>query len=184
MPESRSEVIITPEGVASFLNIFRPHPTQKTADGRPKYTMTIIFKKKEQKTPMFKRLKEAAEEVVAEKWSDRPKKLKWPFLTAEDLENVPNGLEDDDVFLRLTAINKPGVVDQHVQPILDESLMYAGAVVRCSVQAFTWTDDKGGKGVSFGLNNVQKIKDGPHLAGGSRAEDDFEEVDDDDNLLD
>jgi hypothetical protein len=184
MSESRSEVLITPEGVASFLNVFRCHPTQKTADGRPKFTMTIIFKKAAQKTALFKALKAAAEEVVAAKWPDRPKKLKWPFLTADDLENVPNGLEDGDVFLRLTAINRPGIVDQHVQPILDESLLYAGAIVRCSVQAFTWTDDKGGKGVSFGLNNVQKIRDGEHLAGGSRAEDDFDEVDDDESLLD
>lgn len=185
MPEVRSEVLISPESVASFLNIFRPHPEQKTKDGRPKYTMTQIFKPKDQKTPEFKALKRAVDKVVSEKWGDeRPKKLKLPFLTTEDLDKIPAGLEDDDVFIRLTAVNKPGIVDQNVQPILDESEVYAGAVVRTSIQAYSWTDDKGGKGVSFGLNNVQKMRDGVHLAGGSRAEDDFDAVDSDDNLLD
>lgn len=185
MAEARSEVLRTPEAVASFLNVFRPHPEQKTKDGRSKYTLTLIFKPKAQKTPEFKALKRVMEEVIAGRWGDdRPKKLKTPFLTAEDLDKVPAGLEEDDVFIRLTAVNKPGIVDQNVQPIMDETELYAGCRVRCSVQCFSWVDDKGGKGVSFGLNNIQKVGDGDHLAGGSRAEDDFDVVEnDDDNLL-
>lgn len=185
MPEVRSDVLITPESVASFLNVFRPHPEQKTKDGRPKYTMTQIFKAKDQKSPEFKALRKAVEQVIAEKWGDeRPKKLKTPFLTAEDLDKVPAGLEEDDVFIRLTAVNRPGIVDRNMAPILDEGDLYAGAIVRCSIQAYSWVDDKGGKGVSFGLNNIQKLRDGVHLAGGSRVEDDFDVVEDDDSLLD
>lgn len=185
MAEARSAVMRTPEAVASFLNVFRPHPEQKTKDGRPKYTITLIFKPKAQKTPAFKAMQKAVDEVIAAKWGDeRPKKLKTPFLTTEDLDKIPAGLEDDDVFIRLTAVNKPGIVDHNVQPIMDESELYAGARVLCSVQCFSWVDDKGGKGVSFGLNNIQKVGDGDHLAGGSRAEDDFDAVESDDNLLD
>ena len=43
--------------------------------------------------------------------------------------------------------------------------------------AFTY-DTKGNKGVSFGLNNVQKVKDDEPLGNFSRAEDDFDEVED------
>ncbi|MBD9674938.1 DUF2815 family protein [Pseudomonas sp. PDM21] len=187
MAEVRSEILITPEAVASFLNVFRPNPKQKTKDGRPKYTLTLIFKPAAQKTAGFKALKKAVEDVAHEKWGDElPKKLKRPFLTTDDLEKVPTGLDEEDVFIRLSAINKPGIVDQKKAPILDEGDMYAGCFIRCSVQAYTWVDEQGGKGVSFGLNNIQKVRDGDHLAGGSRAEDDFDELEvaDTDDLLD
>lgn len=176
--EARSAVIISPEGVLMFEHLFRPRTDQKTRDGRPKFTATLCIKPKFQKSAQFKAMKAAVDECIAEKWGDqRPKKLKVPFLTAEDLDKVPQGIEDGDIFIRVTAVNKPKLVDQHVQEILDESELYAGCRVRMSIQAYTWTDDKGGKGVSFGLNNVQKIGDGDHLSGGSRAEDDFDEVD-------
>jgi len=184
--EARSEVIISPEGVLMFEHLFRPRADQKTRDGRPKFTATLCIKPKFQKTAQFKAMKAAVDGCIAEKWGDqKPKKLKVPFLTVEDLDKVPQGIEDGDIFIRVTAVNKPKLVDQHVQEILDESELYAGCRVRMSIQAYTWTDDKGGKGVSFGLNNVQKIGDGDHLSGGSRAEDDFDEVetDEEEDLL-
>ena len=164
--EARSEVIISPEGVLMFEHLFRP--------------------RSDQKTPAFKAMTAAVNGVKAEKWGDQvPKKLKTPFLTADDLDKVPAGIEDGDIFIRVTAVNKPKLVDQHVHEIMDESELYAGCRVRMSIQAYTWTDDKGGKGISFGLNNVQKIGDGAHLSGGSRAEDDFDEVEteDEEDLL-
>lgn len=182
--EARSAVIISPEGVIMFVNVWRARTDQTTRDGRPKYTATLNFKPKSQGSKEFKALEKAVEQVIAEKWgATRPKKLKLPFLTAEDLEKVPDGINEDDVFIRVTAVNKPKIVDQHVMEILDESEMYAGCRVRMSLQAYTWTDDKGGKGVSFGFNNVQKMGDGDHLSGGSRAEDDFDEVETDDEDL-
>lgn len=184
--EARSDVIISPEGILMFEHLFRPRSDQKTRDGRPKFTATLCIKPKHQKTAAFKEMKAAVDSVKAEKWgAQQPKKLKLPFLTVDDLDKVPDGIEEGDVFIRVTAVNKPKLVDQHVHEILDESDLYAGARVRMSIQAYTWTDDKGGKGVSFGLNNVQKIGDGAHLSGGSRAEDDFDEVEteDEEDLL-
>ena len=39
----------------------------------------------------------------------------------------------------------------------------------------------GNKGVSFGLQNVQKLRDGEPLGSVSRVEDDFDELDDEDD---
>jgi hypothetical protein len=45
-----------------------------------------------------------------------------------------------------------------------------------SLNAFPY-NTQGNKGVSFGLNHVQKIADGEFLGGRSKAEDDFDSLD-------
>ena len=75
----------------------------------------------------------------------------------------------------------PKVVDQQMQQILDEGELYAGCYARMSVHAYAYAPTKENPqiktGVSFGLNNVQKVADGEPLGGmSSRPEDDFEPV--------
>jgi hypothetical protein len=64
-------------------------------------------------------------------------------------------------------------VDRRVQPIVDPREIYPGCFVIASVRAFTY-DTRGNKGVSFGLNHIQKIADGTPIGGRSRPEDDFQ----------
>lgn len=80
-------------------------------------------------------------------------------------------------FLSVSSKTKPGIVDQSVQPILDSTEVYSGCYARVSINAFPY-NVQGNKGVSFGLNHVQKIADGDFLGGRSKAEDDFDAVDD------
>ena len=42
---------------------------------------------------------------------------------------------------------------------------------------------EGNKGIAAGLNNIQKVKDGDRLAGGSTAEEDFDELEDESDEL-
>jgi hypothetical protein len=70
---------------------------------------------------------------------------------------------------------KPGIVDQNVQPILDSTEVYSGCYARVSITAFPFSAS-GNKGVSFGLNHVQKLADGESLGGITKAEDDFSAV--------
>ncbi len=53
---------------------------------------------------------------------------------------------------------------------------------RVSMGAFPF-NTQGSKGVSFGLNHVQKLEDGEPLGGTSRAEDDFDALDEDEDGL-
>jgi hypothetical protein len=71
---------------------------------------------------------------------------------------------------------KPGVVDEKVQPIVEEGEIYGGCYVRASLSVYAY-DQSGNKGVSFGLRNIQKVGDGEAFGGRTRAEDDFTPVD-------
>ena len=58
--------------------------------------------------------------------------------------------------------------------------IYSGCYVRASINAYAF-NIQGNSGVSFGLNNIQKVRDGEPLGGGgSKAEDDFDDDFEDD----
>ena len=59
--------------------------------------------------------------------------------------------------------------------ILDESEIYSGCYGKVSLRAFAY-DQKGNKGVSFGLQNVQKVRDGESLGGRVNPQDEFKPV--------
>lgn len=85
-------------------------------------------------------------------------------------------------FANLRTDSPPGVVDLSKTKIhpsegnADE--IYPGAICRATITIFAYPDgrkDNGGRGYSFGLGNVQKIKDGTRLDSRVAAEDDFDE---------
>ncbi len=54
---------------------------------------------------------------------------------------------------------KPGVVDNMRNAITEPSKVFGGLLARAHVNAYTWSNEAGGKGVSFGLNHLQIIRD-------------------------
>lgn len=170
-----AENVMTPEFRVSFPNVFRPQkPLQEGAD--PKYGLTMLFPKGADLSP----LKKAAEAAVAEKWgTDKtkwPKNLRSPFR--DQGEKKFEGYESGGVFITATSKQKPGLVDGSVQPIIDEAEFYPGCYARATVRAFAY-DAAGNRGVAFGLQNVQKTRDGEPLGGRSRPENDFAPIEDD-----
>ena len=71
------------------------------------------------------------------------------------------------------SATRPGVVDTDLQPIIDPEELYSGAYYRASINPFAWDHPTGGKGVSFGLNYVMKVRDGEPFSGRKAAEEDF-----------
>lgn len=55
--------------------------------------------------------------------------------------------------------------DGKLVKITDPRRIYPGCYVHAVVNLYTWQNDKGGRGVSFGLNMVQFAKDGERLGG-------------------
>jgi hypothetical protein len=100
-------------------------------------------------------------------------------------DTIHDGDEDADLdrnpeyaghlYMSVSSKTRPGIVDQDVQPILDSTEVYSGCYARVSINAFPYSV-QGNKGVSFGLNHVQKIADGDFLGGRSNASDDFSAV--------
>lgn len=75
----------------------------------------------------------------------------------------------------------PEIVDLYKRPITDQSQVYSGCYVNISVSLYTF--DQKSKGVACGLNNIQKVKDGPRLGGATSANEDFQ-VEEPDSLID
>ena len=163
--------IITPECVLSYPNLFE---ARSFNDGDPKYSATLVFLSGVDIGP----LKRAALEVLKERWGAKvedmltKKQLRLPFRPGEE-----KGYPDGSIFMNVTTQQRPGVVDQRVQPVIDQSDIYAGCFVRASIRPFAY-DKAGNKGVSFGLINVQKLRDGDRLDSRTKPEDDFGAVDD------
>ena len=100
-----------------------------------------------------------------------------PFRKNEDLENPVIGIPDDWVIMTFSANEdrRPGIVNARNEDIIDESEAYSGAYYRAQVRAFAY-DSAGNKGVSFGLQNVQKMAEGDPLGGRIPASKAFEAV--------
>ena len=98
--------------------------------------------------------------------------------TEADLETNPE--YEGHYYMSVSSNTQPGIVDRAVNPILDSSEVYSGCFVRVSINAFPY-NAKGNQGVSFGLNHVQKLRDGDYLGGRSRASDDFNALEDEDD---
>lgn len=161
-----SENLITPEFRAAFISVFKA-TAMKNADGtvnKPKYSIRAAFPP----TAKLDALKKEAEAVAREKWGDKiPKTLRSPFRVNEELENPVQGIGDDWIIMTFSANEdrRPGIVDAKLQDIIDDSDVYSGAWYRAQVRAFAY-ENAGNKGVSFGLQNVQKLRDDDPLGNG------------------
>jgi ssDNA-binding protein len=161
------ENLITPEFRAAFISVFRA-TSMKNADGstsKPKYSIRAVFPP----TADLSALKKEAKAVAAEKWGENkiPKTLRSPFRLNEELEAPIEGIGDDWVVMSFSANEdrRPGLVDAKLQDITDDMDVYSGAWYRAQVRAFAY-DTAGNKGVSFGLQNVQKLRDDDPLGNG------------------
>ena len=162
-----ADTVMTPEFRVSFPAVFKPKRQKGDATSEPKYGLTMLFPKGAD----LSKLKRAAEEAVKEKWGDKPpKNLRSPFRDQGEKEY--EGYEEGAVFVSASSKQKPGLVDRQRQDIIDETEFYPGCYARATLRAFAY-DTNGNKGVAFGLNNVQKLRDGDPLGGRTRAQDDF-----------
>lgn len=145
------------------------------------FTMAEVNKDPEQKK-LWSAMIAAAEAVVKEKWPKvTPANLQSPFRKGEEKEQF-QGYGAGVVFISLTTTTKPGLVDKDVKAIINREEFYAGCFARAVINPYAWTY-MGKNGVSFGLQNVQKIKDGEPFGGRTAAEDEFSSVSEDQPAL-
>ena len=153
-----SEKLITPEFRAAYVGLFKATVPRENPNGAKKFSIRAAFPPD---TDMSE-LKTAASEVAVAKWGAEnvPKTLRSPFRLNEELDNPIPGIGDDWIVMTFSANEdrRPGVVDAELQDIIDDSECYAGAWFRAQVRAFAY-DKAGNKGVSFSMENVQKLRD-------------------------
>jgi hypothetical protein len=169
-------VVTTPVFRVSFPSVFKPR--KNDLNGKDEFSVMALF----EKGANLDALKKAAEAAIIKKWgSDQskwPKGMKTPFRDqAEKAKDgkLPDGMAEGAIFMTFKSTNRPTVVDQNLQEILEPSKFYAGCYARASIGAYAY-DQKGNRGVSFGLNHLQLVKDGEPLSGRPSVESAFTAV--------
>lgn len=181
--------VITSEATLSYPNLLVAR-AGKGANAKSKFSAALVFTPEQQNTPAgkaaFEAMKKAALFVAEERWGSkaaemfRIKQLRTPFRDDAEAKGYPAG----SIFLNVRTEQKPACVSTEPSPenpkkprqFTDDEIktkMYAGAKVRASIVAFTYDTD-GNKGVSFALNNLQKVGEGDRLDGRTAAEDEFD----------
>ncbi|MCI1574712.1 MAG: DUF2815 family protein [Weizmannia coagulans] len=181
---NKATKVVTGKIRLSYAHLFEPHAVEEGQD--KKYSTAILIPKTDKKTlNAIKAAIEAAKEAGKSTFGGKiPANLKTPLRDGD--EERPDQPEyAGHYFLNCSSKTKPGVVDQQLNPILDSEEVYSGCYARVSINFYAF-NKAGNKGIAAGLNNVQKLADGDYLGGRSRAEDDFdvvEEYEDEDDFL-
>ncbi|SRR6266487_58258 len=179
-PWKRDDVKVwTTDMTLSFPNLLTPQTPDN--GGTPKYSASLVADANESKQTVQEAIVAAA---IAE-WGDKAitmlkaGEIVNPIRTDVDKKGYPAG----SWFLNVRSTRKPGIVqpfdmdgDGKPDPMTDEQIekkLYPGARVKATIVAFTYVY-MGKKGVSFGLNNLQWVGDGPRLDGGATAQADFD----------
>lgn len=167
--------LLTSEGRVSYPHLFKPNAVK--AGDKPKYSLTLLMPKDTDLKPLKKVIrlaKEAKWGVDKTKW---PKNLMGPVNDGDDPQYADKEGYPGHWIVKASTNEdqKPGVVDQNVEPILDQSKFYPGCYARAYVYAYAW-EYMGKNGVSFILDHVQKTRDGKSFAGKKAAGDVFQPV--------
>lgn len=181
-----STKVVTGKVRLSYVHLFEPY--SPNPDQPEKFSCVILIPKSDTKT--IKALDDAIT-AAAENGKDKtfngkiPANLKTTLHDGDEEADLDRNPEyAGHMYMSVSSKTKPGIVDKDVQPVLDASEVYSGCYARVSIGAFAY-NTQGNRGISFGLNHVQKLADGDFLGGRSKAEDDFEAIEDDaaDDLL-
>lgn len=182
-------VCVTPVFRASFCNVFKPRAMEE--GGEEKYSITMLFypefckfgRKKDGKR-ILNPLEKAAKQAAIDEWgsdqADWPKNRRNPFRQGDEKPDY-EGYEGA-IFVTASCKDQPGLVGPSLQPILDPKKFVSGHWARAELIAFAY-DNKGNKGVSFTLRNIQKMpcpegQDDSPFGGGRDASAVFDAVED------
>lgn len=178
----------------TWVRVFEPRDGFNSGKNRYEVTLLIPKTDKELINKVRKTIKELQDEYVAE----HPRFVMPNPNTASGAKWNPIADGDDSKYseefgyFKISAYRKeedgaPLVIDKFKQPITRKEDIYSGSWGVASIDAYVY-DNAGGKGISFGLNGLQKVKDDTAFGGGGagNVEDDFDDESgaDDDPIFD
>ena len=183
--------VLTPKFRASYVHVFKARAIK--AGDKAKFSITACYDQDAvdgtaEEIPgslTLQALKKVALDAAFEKFGNTDEvkkriksgKIKMPFITPEEDEVGSKYPEGTALVMRYGTSDdstKPGVVDRFpdktgkAATITEMADFYSGCYARASVGVYAY-DRPDSKGVTFMLNNVQKLGDGEPLAGGPRA---------------
>jgi hypothetical protein len=161
--------VVLEEVTVLYPNLFVPTvPKGSTPGTEAAYSLVVLLPPDYDMAPLNKLALDAA---TAKFGSDAQRLItagviKSPFRNQmEKAAQGKAGYSDDPKakYISCKSSSQPGVVDQQAQPVLDPARIYGGVICNVQVNCFGWSHPTGGKGLSFGLQNVQIVRDGPKL---------------------
>ncbi len=170
----------------SYPHVYEPQAAKGSTE--KKYSVSLVIPKSDK--AQYDRLLAAQNAAIEQGKTDtklgwggkKPAKLLLAIQDG-DVEKSEDEVYADSWYISAKSKTKPTIVDKDLNPIMEQDEFYAGCYGRASINFYPY-DVNGSKGIAVGLNNIQKLKDGEALGGGSRAEDDFAEpLDIDDDLM-
>lgn len=182
MAKNENTRVVTGTVRLSYVHVFEPWTSDPEKD-EPTYSCTLLIPKSDRRTMEALR---KAQQAALENGKDRVFGGKIPPQWADTIHDGDAEADTEKnpeyagmYYVSVSSKTRPGVVDRNVQAILDSTEVYSGCWARVEVGAFAY-NQKGKKGVSFGLNNIQKIKDDESFGGRSRPEDVFDALPEED----
>ena len=180
MVELNSTRVVTGKVRFSFVNVFE---ARAFGEGQtPKYSVMLLIPKSDVGT--VNRIKKAIDAAAAKGLSTKFAG-KMPAVLKTTLKDADKDMDQDgEIFankwdytaghyiINVSSKNQPQIVDAELNPIIDPTEMYSGCYGRASINFFAY-NNQGNKGISAGLNNLQKLEDGEPLGSFTTAEQDF-----------
>lgn len=185
--QMEKRVLETPVGEAAFVSVFDtakktlPDGTKKDTE---KYEITLVFVPERiaeggPDREKYLALKKEAEAVEKNRWKKRPRKFFAAIRDGNDKvyvdketgeEKVREGFEDRE-YIVLRSKFPPTIKgpdgETEITAEDGDKVFYSGCYARAHVTCFDW-DNSGNNGVSFGLEDLQKVASGKRRGGGTR----------------
>jgi len=173
--------VLTPKFRVSYPHVFKPQ-APKPGD-KLKYSITMLFPKNADLSGLKEAMKQAKIAAYGPNKSEWPSDLQSPVNDGDDPKYADNEGYKGHWVIKASSNEdqKPGVVDENVEEILDQSKFYAGCYARAHLLATTWEYMKK-HGVMFILDHVQKLGDGKAFGGKKPADQVFTPVNTDESF--
>ncbi len=161
----------------SYVSVFQP---RETPQGQKKYSVTCLLPKSDKEG--YEALVAAINEEFQANKDTVLKGIAKPKIPVHDGDGVTStgaeyGPECKGHWVFTASANEnfpPSVVDQRVQPIINQTEVYSGCWGHVAISIYAYNNQS--KGIGFGLNGVQKVKDDEPLGFTFDAKEAFSKV--------
>lgn len=170
--------LTTPAFIASFPNLFKAR--KNDLSDKLEYSVMALFAPNTDISSITDAVSQAMADQFGENIKKWPKGWRNPIRNIEERRNedgeLPAGCVEGMKFMNLKSQYAPGIVDANLEEVIDPEEIYPGVILKASITAYAY-DMKANKGVAFGLNAIQKVRDGERLAGKPDPKKLFKQVD-------
>lgn len=168
--ETKVGTLLLPAGRLSYPNLFVARAMEGEPADKAKFSTSLILPPDADLTLAVKWV----EKVATEKWGNNVGKVRKPFLKHAEKTEDAELAAAFPVLLRMASAQKPSIVFGNGEQCSIPDEVYPGRWARISIRAFAWEHKTGGRGVSFGLSNVQLLDHDDRIGGGrAKVEDEF-----------